>query len=71
MAVWHAYPLPGTGEPGRISLRVTSSLSGRDLLVALPPGYAQAAQRYPVVYLQDGQNQIGRASCRERVYVLV
>lgn len=28
----------------------------RDVLVALPPGYAEATQRYPVVYLQDGQN---------------
>ena len=28
----------------------------RDLHVYLPPGYEQAATRYPVVYLQDGQN---------------
>lgn len=28
----------------------------RDLLVALPPGYRRSRRRYPVVYLQDGQN---------------
>ncbi|MEP6589960.1 MAG: alpha/beta hydrolase-fold protein [Gemmatimonadota bacterium] len=28
----------------------------RDILVALPPGYAAGQSRYPVVYLQDGQN---------------
>ncbi|MEZ4585510.1 MAG: alpha/beta hydrolase-fold protein [Gemmatimonadales bacterium] len=28
----------------------------RDLLVALPPGYARTTRRYPVVYVQDGQN---------------
>ncbi|MEO5798871.1 MAG: alpha/beta hydrolase-fold protein [Gemmatimonadales bacterium] len=28
----------------------------RDILVALPPGYAEGSTRYPVVYLQDGQN---------------
>lgn len=28
----------------------------RDIHVALPPGYAEGTRRYPVVYLQDGQN---------------
>jgi len=28
----------------------------RDLLVALPPGYARGTRRHPVVYVQDGQN---------------
>jgi predicted alpha/beta superfamily hydrolase len=28
----------------------------RDLHVYLPPGYEETDQRYPVVYLQDGQN---------------
>src|SRR5205085_11825592 len=29
----------------------------RDVIVYLPPGYeAEAARRYPVLYLQDGQN---------------
>jgi predicted alpha/beta superfamily hydrolase len=32
-------------------------LSGsRDLIVYLPPGYHSATSRYPVLYLQDGQN---------------
>jgi predicted alpha/beta superfamily hydrolase len=54
-AAWRSYPLPGTGAPGSISLQVTT-LPHRDLLVALPPGYERASRRYPVVYLQDGQN---------------
>ena len=56
MAAWREYPLPGTGGPGQIALRVTAALPQRDLLVALPPGYADASERYPVIYLQDGQN---------------
>jgi len=28
----------------------------RDLVVALPPGYEDDDRRYPVVYMQDGQN---------------
>ena len=28
----------------------------RDILVATPPGYGRSTARYPVVYLQDGQN---------------
>jgi predicted alpha/beta superfamily hydrolase len=28
----------------------------RDLVVYLPPGYDQSRDRYPVLYLQDGQN---------------
>jgi predicted alpha/beta superfamily hydrolase len=28
----------------------------RDLAVWLPPGYGESARRYPVFYLQDGQN---------------
>lgn len=29
----------------------------RDVLVWLPPGYAEGTQRYPVLYLHDGQNK--------------
>jgi predicted alpha/beta superfamily hydrolase len=37
-------------------------LPGRELLVALPPLYAQEAdRRYPVFYLHDGQNLFGDA----------
>ena len=28
----------------------------RDIAVYLPPGYAESTERYPVFYLQDGQN---------------
>lgn len=31
-------------------------LKERDVVVWLPPGYEQGKQRYPVLYLQDGQN---------------
>src|ERR1043165_6905004 len=66
------YPLPGRGEPEnggaagpiRISVRVFRGLANpelepappRDILVALPPGYENLNRRYPVVYMQDGQN---------------
>jgi predicted alpha/beta superfamily hydrolase len=30
--------------------------SRRDIAVYLPPGYCQSTERYPVFYLQDGQN---------------
>jgi predicted alpha/beta superfamily hydrolase len=36
---------------------------GRTILVYLPPGYKQrAARRYPVLYLQDGQNVFDKAT---------
>jgi predicted alpha/beta superfamily hydrolase len=34
----------------------------RDILVWLPPGYAASTQRYPVVYMQDGQNVFDEAT---------
>jgi predicted alpha/beta superfamily hydrolase len=35
-------------------------LPGRDLLVALPPGYDEESdRRFPVLYLHDGQNVFG------------
>jgi len=71
MASWHAYPLPGTGEPGRISLRVTTALPRRDLLAALPPDYEQDDRRYPVVYLHDGQNLFDPATSFARDWGLV
>lgn len=33
----------------------------RDLFVHLPPSYQQGEQRYPVLYMQDGQNLFDRA----------
>lgn len=34
----------------------------RDIIVYLPPGYSSARQRYPVFYLQDGQNLFDAAT---------
>jgi len=34
----------------------------RDLLVYLPPGYEEADRRYPVLYVQDGQNVFNAAT---------
>jgi len=62
---WRDSALPGgrwAGETGSIELRVAERVwspelrNYRDLYVALPPGYAESAARYPVVYMHDGQN---------------
>ena len=37
-------------------------LAPRDVLVYLPPGYAESDARYPVLYLHDGQNVFDPAS---------
>jgi len=34
----------------------------RDILVYLPPSYHNGDQRYPVIYMQDGQNLFDRAT---------
>src|SRR5262245_44169188 len=34
----------------------------RDVLVCLPPSYADGDRRYPVIYMQDGQNLFDRAT---------
>jgi predicted alpha/beta superfamily hydrolase len=34
----------------------------RDVLVWLPPSYAEGQRRYPVIYMQDGQNLFDRAT---------
>jgi isoamylase len=34
----------------------------RDILVYLPPGYDEGADRYPVIYAQDGQNLFDEAT---------
>ena len=38
----------------------------RQLLVYAPPK-SQTPQKYPLIVVFDGESQIGRASCRERV----
>lgn len=62
MPEWREYPLAGTGAPGQVAIRVLPGVLSpqlrnyRDLLVALPPGYAGSTTSHPVIYLQDGQN---------------
>lgn len=62
MSEWRDYPLAGTGGAGEPAIRVRTRVlspqlrSYRDLLVALPPGYAEAERAHPVIYMQDGQN---------------
>jgi predicted alpha/beta superfamily hydrolase len=62
MIEWRPYPLAGTGAPGGAEIRVLPRVLSpqlrnyRDILVGLPPGYAEGAGDHPVVYLQDGQN---------------
>ena len=62
MGEWREYPLAGTGATGQVALRVLPGVLSpqlrnyRDLVVALPPGYADSATPHPVLYLQDGQN---------------
>src|SRR4051794_40550032 len=34
----------------------------RDILVYLPPGYDASRQRYPVIYMHDGQNLFDQAT---------
>jgi predicted alpha/beta superfamily hydrolase len=47
-------------DEGRLHLhrRLPSKFlaTGRDLIVYVPPGYAESDTRHPVLYLQDGQN---------------
>src|SRR6266545_3726756 len=59
---WSDYPTSGPAASGRIALRVARGVTSRelrttrDLVVALPPSYASGGRRYPVLYMQDGQN---------------
>ena len=48
----------------RVLPRVASPELGnrRDLLVCLPPSYATGERRYPVLYMQDGQNLFDAAT---------
>ncbi len=36
--------------------------NSRDILVYLPPDYDEATERYPVVYMHDGQNLFDEAT---------
>jgi len=69
-ADWQAYPAPdGTGEHTVVgTLQVLSNVHStqlrnrRDILVYLPPSYATSNRRYPVIYMQDGQNLFDRTT---------
>ena len=59
---WPQYPLAGTGGPDQVDLRVRRQVRSpqlrnrRDILIALPPGWEETGERFPVVYMHDGQN---------------
>src|SRR5690349_14606820 len=56
---WEPYPTdPATGVQLLVRRQVLSPelRNFRDLVVALPPSYHASDRRYPVVYMQDGQN---------------
>jgi len=69
-ATWQDYHevYPGDGHTVAGDVRVlrgvaSHGLAPRDLLVYLPPSYAiRGARRYPVLYLQDGQNVFDAAT---------
>jgi len=47
-------PVPGLNRPTVLSLPAWSG--PRNVRIYLPPGYHQSSRRYPVLYLNDGQN---------------
>jgi predicted alpha/beta superfamily hydrolase len=50
-------PLSRTGTIERLGVVASAHVSPREVQVWLPPGYAEhPGQRYPVLYLHDGQN---------------
>jgi len=65
---WPRYPLDGTGGPDQVDLRVKRQVRSpqlrnrRDILIGLPPGWSESGERYPVVYMHDGQNLFDRST---------
>lgn len=67
---WHDYHAWRGGAPHTVTgeLRVLPGVPSaalqntRDLLVLLPPSYHQGSQRYPVLYMHDGQNLFDRVT---------
>ena len=62
-ATWESYPPADSGKAHTVTgdVWVTRNITGfglsqRDVYVYLPPGYARSRKRYPVLYMQDGQN---------------
>lgn len=70
MTQWKPYPPPDDGREHTVAGRVlvlndlASPQLGnrRDIYVYLPPGYASGDRRFPVLYMQDGQNLFDRAT---------
>lgn len=67
-AVLHAQPAPTPAPSASPQVQVLDSAFyipqlglHRRICVYLPPGYAQSRQRYPVLYLMDGQNLFDNA----------
>jgi len=69
-AGWQPYP-PDPAEEGHTvvgNLRVFEGFHSpqlgnrRDVLVYLPPSYEAGGKRYPVIYMQDGQNLFNEAT---------
>src|SRR6187455_329968 len=56
-------PSTVTGHVERLAEVWSPQLANRrDILVWLPPEYARSRKRYPVVYMQDGQNVFDAAT---------
>ena len=52
---------PGQGQVQRHRIQSRALGGQRELFVYLPPGYnPRGGKRYPVLYMQDGQNLLGR-----------
>jgi predicted alpha/beta superfamily hydrolase len=64
---WHAYAAHPWGHTVVGDVRTLDSIyspelrNQRKLYVYLPPSYANSDQRYPVIYMQDGQNLFDQA----------
>jgi len=62
LALWMMTALAGAGEPITIGETITlqSKVMGeeRTILVSTPPGYEQGSEKYPVLYMTDGDQHI-------------
>lgn len=65
---WEPWPPPGASDAHSVTgdVRVLRGVSGyglepRDVFVWLPPDYEISRRRYPVLYMQDGQNVFDNA----------
>ena len=64
---WHAYAAHEWGHTVVGDVRTLDSIHSpelrnqRRLYVYLPPSYAHSDRRYPVIYMQDGQNLFDQA----------